>query len=735
MMFWCFERFQRMVLLRAITLLLICFPLLETDSYTLLAADNESVGSGHEQNAVQKEIAAVLRDRCVHCHGESDEVMGDVDLVAFLKHPARVAEPELLQDLIRVVDLGEMPPEEEGELTPEVQLELVKALRSQFTLAVAGEEKPGFAEIRRMNRFQYNNAVKDLFELKSIVFTLPERMMRQHGMYFDPASGKMPDAVQVGSRPLGKSQMIEKRLAGVAAFPQDLRAEHGFDNRGDQLSLSPLLMEAFLGLSQSIVESPDFKPANVGIWKEFFAEPPAGISPHAEAAKRLRPFLTRAFRRPVSEESLARYAEYAKRELENGVGFTEVMKRVSSAVLASPRFLYLYSIPRDSLTHESASGDSKREVEGTDLDRADLDADKRRADIDLASRLSFFLWGSIPDQELIDLASQGQLRNPDVLQSQFRRMIEDPKLKRFCDSFPAQWLQLERIISSVPNREKFPGFYMSKYRHSMHMMLEPLLLFETVLIENMPLTQLIDSDFTYRSPLLTRVYGGQAAGNRGGGVTVLKFTRQPITDRRQGGVITNPAILTMNSGTDRTKPITRGAWVSSVIFNLPPEPPPADVPPLAEKPTHEESDLTLRERLSLHRERADCAGCHEQIDPLGFALENFDAIGKWRDKYENGRTIDVSGRLFRRHEFSDVVGFKDAILAEKDRFVRGFAGHLLSFAVARELQPQDQSELDRIAAATIADEYRIQTLLREVVFSESFLSGVELSDQRLTTSP
>ena len=137
MMFWCFERFQRMVLLRAITLLLICFPLLETDSYTLLAADNESVGSGHEQNAVQNEIAAVLRDRCVHCHGESDEVMGDVDLVAFLKHPARVAEPELLQDLIRVVDLGEMPPEEEGELTLEVQLELVKALRSQFTLAVA----------------------------------------------------------------------------------------------------------------------------------------------------------------------------------------------------------------------------------------------------------------------------------------------------------------------------------------------------------------------------------------------------------------------------------------------------------------------------------------------------------------------------------------------------------------------------------------------------------------------
>lgn len=727
MMFRFFGRLQHMIRLGRMTLLLLSIPLLGHLDGSVFAADDVSIEATADHIAAQKEIAAVLRDRCVHCHGESDEVMGEVDLVEFLKRPGQTSEPELLQDLIRVVDLGEMPPEEEGELMPAVQAKLVKSLKTRFKMVVAEESEPELAEIRRMNRFQYNNAVKDLFQLKSIVFTLPERMMRQHSKYFDPASGKMPDTVRVGSRPLGKSQMIEKRLAGVAAFPQDLRAEHGFDNRGDQLSLSPLLMEAFLSLSQSIVGSPDFTPANVGIWKEFFTEPTANVSQPDEARGRLRPFLTRAFRRPVSEESLARYADYAKRELESGVGFTEVMKRVSSAVLASPRFLYLYSTPGASA---STSGDSVGKAKQTDLGTV-----ASQEDIDLASRLSFFLWGSIPDQELIDLASTGQLRNPDVLQTQFRRLIEDPKLKRFCDSFPAQWLQLERIISSVPNREKFPGFYMSKYRHSMHMMLEPLLLFEAVLIENRALTQLIDSDFTYRSPLLTRAYGGSAGGKGGGGVTVLNFTRQPITDRRQGGVITNPATLTMTSGTDRTKPITRGAWVSSVIFNLPPEPPPADVPPLKEKPSSEESELTLRERLSLHRERADCAGCHEQIDSLGFALENFDAIGKWRDQYENGREIDASGRLFRRHEFSDVVGFKDAILAEKDRFVRGFAGHLLSFAMARELGPLDQSELDRIASATIADDYRIQTLFREIVFSKPFLCGVELSDQRLTTSP
>ena len=707
------------------TALVIGLSLLSAEAWVVFADDKADQKTGVDRFAVSEEVASVVRDRCIHCHGDSDEVMGGVDLVKFLEQSNQSSKPALLQDLIRVVDLGEMPPEDEGELTSDVRGKLVEELRSLFDLAVVEHADAEKAEIRRMNRFQYNNAVKDLFQLKSIVFTLPERMMRQHGKYFDPASGKMPDAVRVGSRPLGKSQMIEKRLAGVAAFPQDLRAEHGFDNRADQLSISPLLMEAFLGLSQSIVGSPDFTPANVGIWKDFFAAPADGISHADEAKRRLRPFLSRAFRRPVSEKAFNRYANYAENQLARGIGFTEVMKRVSSAVLASPRFLYLYSKP------ETLPASTRGEITSNDPVEA-----SRQAEIDLASRLSFFLWGSIPDPELLDLASSGRLGDPDVLQTQFRRMIEDPKLKRFCDSFPSQWLQLERIISSVPNREKFPGFYMSKYRHSMHMMLEPLLLFEAVLIENMPLTQLIDSDFTYRSPLLSRVYGttGEAKGG-GGGVTVLNFTRQPITDRRQGGVITSPAVLTMTSGTDRTKPITRGAWVSTVIFNLPPEPPPADVPPLKEKPSTDEAELTLRERLSLHRERADCAGCHEQIDPLGFALENFDAIGKWRDQYENGRKIDSSGRLFRRHEFTDVVGFKDAILAEKDRFVRGFAGHLLSFALARELGPADQRELDRITAATIADEYRIQTLIREVVFSKPFLNGVDLAERRFTASP
>ena len=136
---------------------------------------------------------------------------------------------------------------------------------------------------------------------------------------------------------------------------------------------------------------------------------------------------------------------------------------------------------------------------------------------------------------------------------------------------------------------------------------------------------------------------------------MLRFDRVPGTDRRTGGVITNAAVMTMTSGPERTQPITRGAWLAGVIFNNPPEPPPADVPPLGEKPAEGEEHLTLRERLSKHRERADCRGCHEQIDPLGFALENFDAVGQWREEYENKREVDMSGTLFRKHKFTNVV--------------------------------------------------------------------------------
>jgi len=665
-------------------------------------ADAASPAPISDEQSFTESVQPLFRQHCIRCHGKNGKTEGEVDLLSLKTSDHLLAEPELIRRLIDALDSQYMPPEDEPALASMQREAAVGHLKRLLHSAIARKGEKPRTPLRRMNRFQYNNAVQDLLQLRVEVFPLPERMLREHGNYFQPQSGKMPDRVRAGSRPLGKSQLIEPSLDGVTPFPQDLRAEHGFDNRGDHLSLSPLLLESFLRLSRSIVESEDFNPRTCGIWEEFFAQPDEANSTKRDAIvrRRLQPFLRRAFRRPVEEELLDRYVQHVAARLDAGLSWTAAMKEAAAAAIASPRFLYLYD-------HAGSGSD------GSTARHKQVD------DFDLASRLSFFLWGSIPDETLLDLAAEGRLQDPEVLREQVQRMLRDRRLKRFCDSFPSQWLQLDRIISSTPDAEKFPQFYFSKYRASMHMMLEPLLLFETLLIEDRSIFQLIDSDFSYRSDLLEAWYRDGSQGKAGSPV-VVNFRRVPVKDRRQGGVITSAAVMTMTSGTQRTKPITRGAWVASVILNDAPEPPPADVPPLPEKPGAEEKDLTIRERFAAHRKRADCAACHQRIDPLGFALENYNAAGIWRAKYENGRTVDASGELFGRRQFDNVVEFKDALLEEKDRFTRAFAAHLLSFALGREIVAADSPALDRIVVETARADYRFQTLIEQIVLSDPF---------------
>jgi len=641
-------------------------------------------------------IEETFKTHCIECHGAKDKVKGDVDLTSFSEGADIKEDPELLQMVLEVIDFGEMPPEENDPIPPNDQKVIVTELKKMLKEVVSSNEEVIKAPIRRMTRFQYANAVKDLLGLKVEVFPLPEKMMRDRSGYFKPETRKMPDKMTVSSRPLGKSGLIEPRMDGVTPFPQDLRAEHGYDTQGDHLSLSPLLMEDFFRLSRSIVQSPSFNPKNVGTWKIYFEEPGNDINQEDEIGKRLRKLLTHAFRRPVDKKVVNKYAAYAKDGLAEGKSFLEVMKEVLSAVLASPRFLYLYD-----------GGDT--EEKSQDLE-----------DINLASRLSFFLWGSLPDEDLLNSAKDGTLSDEETLEKQVDRMLLNHKLKRFCDSFPTQWLQLDRIISAVPDEKKYNDFYYAAplYRTTMDMMMEPLLLFETVLIEDRSVLELIDSNYTFRSPRLRKWYGEEPGGRLGGPVTI-PFAKQPVADRRHGGVITNGAVMTMTSGPLETKPITRGAWIAGVIFNSPPPPPPAEVPPLPEDKAHDDS-LTLRERFADHRERADCAGCHEKLDPLGFALENFDPVGRWREKYENGRDVDSYGTLFRTHKFSNVVEFKDAILKEKDRFVRALAGHLLAFGLGRELSPADSLALDEIVERVKAEDYSMKSMIHAVVASKPF---------------
>lgn len=643
-------------------------------------------------------IEGSFESYCIECHGMKGKVKGEVNLISFTEGKDLKGDPELLQTIMEVIDFGEMPPEGNQPIDNTERKMIVAELKKLLAESVSGSEKDFVkAPIRRMTRFQYANAVKDLLELKVEVFPLPEKMMRDRSGYFKPASGKMPAKMMVSSRPLGKSGLIEPRMDGVAPFPQDLRAENGYDTQGDHLSLSPLLMEDFFRLSQSIVKSPSFNPKNVGVWTQYFEKSKRGINQMDELKSRLQHLLKRAFRAPVDDKTFSKYYSFAEQEMNKGMEMGDAMKDVFSAILASPRFLYLYD----------RGGEEGREPES-------------RQNLDLASRLSFFLWGSVPDDQLLEVAMEATLRQDEQLTRQVDRMLTDEKLKRFCDSFPTQWLQLDRIISAVPDEKKYRDFYYGPplYRTTMDMMMEPLLLFETVLIEDRSVLELIDSNYTFRSARLSKWYGDAPNGKLGGPVTI-RFTRQSVKDRRHGGLITNGAVMTMTSGPLETKPITRGAWVAGVIFNSPPPPPPAEVPPLPEEKEVDDS-LTLRERFADHRERADCAGCHEKLDPLGFALENFDPVGRWREKYHNGREVDASGTLFRSHKFSNIIEFKDAILKEKNRFVRGLAGHLLAFGLGRELNPSDSLALDEIVESVEGENYSMKSLIHAVVKSKPF---------------
>lgn len=943
-----------------------------------------------------------LLDRyCVRCHGATGKVRGDVNLSAIsASHLTNT--PELAEAVRDALEAGTMPPESEVQPSEQDRDTSIRALNA-ILKATVGTQPVVPRPVRRLNRFQYNNAVRDLLQLKRNIFALPEKLMTRRSEYLGNGVKQMPDKVHAVSQTLKP----EPGLSDVKAFPKDLRASHGFDNQANQLTLSPLLLDAFLRLSVSIVESPDFNEENVGIWEDFFAAPPAGEDPAEELRRRLKPFLRTAFRRPVEPETLKRYAAYGRNKLEQGTPFTKCMKQLASAVLSSPKFLYRWD----------ATDESNHEFE-------------------LASDLSFFLWSSGPDSELLDLAERGQLSEPQTLKRTVTRMLTDRRIERFLDNFPAQWMQLENVLAATPDPRINPYYSLdNEHPASLQMLLEPLLLFDTVFVEDRSVMDLVSPGFGYQSQFLRTWYDSElrppvvdvksilnenarhqakrrqleasisnvetrlselldpvrekilseriknvdsqkpvdlkpyaawefnedlrdsigslhlnAHGDvvhhdgtvtlnksyllseplplelkakslevwcrvhdlnqRGGGVMGIQgpgdffdtivlgerkprhwisgsngfsrtedfpesfeenrladpihlvmvyeedgtttlyrngtaygkpyqkgtavfpgkktsvifglrhlppggnrylhvsldqarlytraltadevasaasgqhlfvseddlaaamareqaqqwkalkaeaarlndeltkvpadrdpktvqenvrreyedairaqlrdsqFIRTEVSNPRYGGVITNAAMLTMTSGPKRTHPIARGAWVIEVIFNDPPPPPPNDVPPLNDQQT--DNHLTIREKFAKHRENPDCAGCHSRLDPLGFALENYDITGRWRDRYKNGRDVDASGTLLRRYNFGGIQEFKAAIMQEDRRFARAFTAHLMRYALARELNVADSLTIDDIVDRTEQNDFRIQSLIREVILSRSF---------------
>jgi len=662
----------------------------------------------------------LLKRYCFRCHG-SAKSSGDINLENLTTENQLRDNVALAEKIAHVLDRREMPPTQAQQPLNLERAQLSGLAHAQVAAFLRSSPTPAPVVMRRLNRYEYNNAVRDLLQLKGDIYPLPEKVIRADQRYFDPASGHFPDTIHVGNRTLGKFQVERQMLTGVVPFAIDLQSEHGFNNRGSELSLSPILLESLVQLGQSIVSSPQFEEY-CEIYEQLFQVD--GKQLPADQLRigqqRIRDFLSRAFRRPIDDNTLRRYQNFFARELRKTESFTDSMKRVVAAILASPNFLYIV--------------EQKHDVPSVSL----------LTDFELATRLSLFLWSSIPDETLLNLARQGRLHQRHVLRAQVERMLLDRRSQALSQNFARQWLRLDQLITAVPDFDRFSHYYSrigcEQWKFGLQTMLEPLLLFESIMVEDRSVMLLVDSRYSYRSDELQSWYEPgtpfQNKGNIGRFNTGRQaFRRRELSSRREGGVITSAATLTMTSAPLRTGPIARGAWVATVIFNRPPDPPPDVVPEIeADDAVLEAQGVTLRQRLKQHQTNLSCAACHAKIDPLGFALEHFDAVGRWRDTYRSGLKIDASGKLFGEIEFTDIDGFKDAILSRPDTFLRGFSEHMLSYALGRKLTVRDKPVVDRIVRTALADRGQFSSIIMAIATSYSFLHKTDQSAPQATSS-
>ena len=330
-------------------------------------------------------------------------------------------------------------------------------------------------------------------------------------------------------------------------------------------------------------------------------------------------------------------------------------------------------------------------------------------DYDVASRLSYFLWNSMPDDELLAAAAAGQLHDPAGVADQARRMLADPKLRSFVESFAGQWLELRRLAELTPSRKVFPDYNRDL---AAAMRQETERFFAAVVDEDRSVLDFLDGRFTFVNEPLARHYGID-------GVDGTEFRRVELDGVRRGGLLTQASILTLTSNPNRTSPVKRGKWVLDNLLGAPPPPPPPDVPPLPEKSDSETVAGSLRERIEQHRANAACASCHARMDPIGFGLENYDAVGAWRNE-DAGSPIDTSGTVVGQ-AFSGPAELKERLKSKPVKFTRCLAEKLLIYALGRGLETYDRAALAEIVSRTTAANYRFSGLLEAVVQSDPFL--------------
>ena len=476
--------------------------------------------------------------------------------------------------------------------------------------------------------------------------------------------------------------------AVAAELPDEVFGE-GYLN-----TLSPLQSEQYLGIANEVLNRvlapKDAPPTEVQ--KRLFGESPAsGTDPRAAARTVARSLARSAYRRPASEDELDVLVRVFDLATKNKLPYPAALRLMLKAVLVSPQFLFI-----------TPAGEAEPGQSVVPLD-----------DYQLASRLSYLLWATMPDAELAALADAGKLHEPAVLKAQVKRLLADRRSRALFDGFGAQWLGLVDLESKTFDTAKFPQMT-GEMRAAM--VDEARLFFESIVRGNRSVVGFVDSDYTFLNSTLAALYGLEKT------VTGPEMRKVKLKDANRGGILGMPGILATTSFPNRTSAVKRGVWVLEQVLgeHVPPAPP--NVPPLEKQDKKAVENLTLRQRTELHRTNAVCANCHKILDPIGFGLENFDAIGRWRDHDDSGGAIDAAGELPGGKRFTTPRELKAIIAARKGDLARNLTEKLLAYALCRQLEGYDEIVVDRLMETIAKDGYRMQTLISEIVTSYPFVN-------------
>lgn len=711
-----------------------------------------------------RDVKPVLVAQCVPCHNAASPAAG-LNLARFKTEADAANDLGTLEKAMGRIVAGEMPPGRKlaPAQTKGFQGYVENALADQCRLA-----DPGRVTLRRMNRAEYNNTVRDLlgtslrpaddfpgddvgngFDNMGDVLSLSPLLMEK---LLDSAERLAREAVAVprvftrhyegadfgGAGGAGEGGTLLLMSSGVATKEIKVSAPGEYRLRIQAFGqlAGPEAPKMEVRLDDAVIQTftvPDKKPKpfeilvkiplgshkigiqfvndyyvaatkedrNLGVsWMELTG--PLGAVTYPETHKRIVPFepekgqeeatarkfiaafATRAFRRPPTEAELDRLMPVWQAGFKGG-SFDEGMRLAVQACLSSPRFLF--RLEQD----PPGSANKTRSLDGYEI----------------ASRLSYFLWSSMPDATLLDLAAKGRLVQPAVLKAQVARMIMDPKADALAENFAAQWLNLRKLSIVEFDQSRYP----TPPELRRDMATETKRFFMGVLRNGRAISDFIDGKYTYINDRLAQHYGIP-------GVTGDQFRKVALTGPR-GGVLTQASVLTVTSNPTRTSPTKRGKWVLENIFGTPPPPPPPGVSDIPDE-KHKIETLTLRQLMEEHRKNPACAVCHQKMDPIGFGMENFDPIGRWREK-EGKFDIDSSGTLPSGQTFRGPAALKKIILAQKPQFAQALAEKLLTYALGRGVDYKDRCALDETVAVSAKSGYRLDSLVTAVVLSDPFL--------------